>query len=984
MKKVILLFLVICSATFSFAQEHGHPGDINPNITPFNDANEARAGITSAHLQKLPEWINFKSNHPSWGARFSNYTGLPHRAFGEPITYAAGGNDPVAKALAFFQNEFTGFNIPVNELVLTRNNNDGKYINVDFKQVHNGYEVLWSRVGVRFTQDLKIAMVIMDAHRNIPTLNAALTPANAIFNAEKIINTPITGTTVEPSLKIFPFPKDGEYVYKLAYVVNVNTQDDKVTPGNYITYVDAINGDVLYRQNKVVSIGFTVKGDVYPINSFSTPVSWPLKNIKTVVSGTTYYSDATGLVTAPPAGPVTPTISLEGKYVKVVTGANGNTVATYAPANVANGDVLTFAPSNPNGTDRHINVYYHTNEIHDFMKLKFPNFTTMDNALPARVDRTDGNCNAFYNGSSINFYTTSNGCNALSYIGDVMYHEYGHGISDKFWTAQGSSFDNGGMGEGYSDVWAMSITKSPLIGPGFYVNQPNSLIRRYDINPKIYPQHITGEVHDDGEIIAGAWWDYGQNLSAGMALNVAVDSMSELFARSNFGLATGPDGTEGQVYYDILIDALSYDDNNANLNDGTPHFTEIVDAFAAHGIYLLMNTELEHSAWGIYNGGTPITLSTDAISDFPVFLGDVKMFYRLKGGATLDSLTMVKSGTNYTAVFPSTTMGEIYEYYFNLYDNAGKFATTSPKEAKFSITSQQRNLPYFLAIGFHQVYNQDFENVTAATPNWIIGNAPSDNASAGKWIVDKPVGSKTNGMVQQTFKDHTFGTGKCAVTGNAADTTVQAGNADVDNGRTSLVTDEIDVSTYTSPIISYFRWFSNSLSSSNPRKDPWKAYGSYDNGVTWFQLERTYQPDVSWRRNIFIPNLGLGSKVRFMFVATDSVSAGVTGTWVEAAVDDISVLELGNGPTGVEDISTLQSAVYPNPARTEFTILTPEKGNLKYVLTSSIGEMILQKNQMVDANGKVNVQVSNLSAGFYFLKLELNGKQSIHKISITK
>jgi hypothetical protein len=239
-------------------------------------------------------------------------------------------------------------------------------------------------------------------------------------------------------------------------------------------------------------------------------------------------------------------------------------------------------------------------------------------------------------------------------------------------------------------------------------------------------------------------------------------------------------------------------------------------------------------------------------------------------------------------------------------------------------------------------------------------------------------------MVQQTFKDHTFGTGKCAVTGNAADTTIQAGNADVDNGRTSLVTDEIDVSTYTSPIISYFRWFSNSLSSSNPRKDPWKAYGSYDNGVTWFQLERTYQPDISWRRNIFIPNLGLGSKVRFMFVATDSVSAGVTGTWVEAAVDDISVLELGNGPTGVEDISTLQSAVYPNPARTEFTILTPEKGNLKYVLTSSIGAMILQKNQMVDASGKVNVQVSNLSAGFYFLKLELNGKQSIHKISITK
>ena len=984
MKKLLFIFLAISVSYCAFADGHSHGTPANPNITPFNDANETQSGITSAHLQKLPEWLQFKAKYPSWGARFSNATGLPHRAFGQPITYAAGGNDPVAKALAFFQNEFADFKIPVNELVLTRNSNDGKYINVDFKQVYNGHEVLWSRMGIRFTQDLKILLISMDAHRNIPQLNAALSPVDAVLSAEKAISTPITNSTVEPALKIFPFPKDGDVIYKLAYVVNVHTQDDKETPGNYLTYVDAINGDILYRQNKVLHIGFSVKGDILPVNSFSTPINMPLKNIKTVVSGTTYYSDATGLVTAAPAGPVTPTISLEGKYVKVVTGANGNTVATYSPANVANGDNVTFAVANPNATERHINVYYHTNEIHDFMKTKLPNFTAMDNALLARVDRTDGDCNAFYNGTSINFYTTANGCNALSYIGDVMSHEYGHGITNVFWDDQGSSFDNGGMGEGYSDVWAMSILKSPKIGLGFFVNQPNSLIRRYDINPKIYPQHITGEVHDDGEIIAGAWWDYAINLSSGMNLSIAVDSMSSLFSRSHYGLANGPDGTEGQVYYDILIDALTYDDNNANLNDGTPHFTDIVNAFAAHGIYLLMNTDLVHSPWGIYNGGTPITLTAEALADFPTFLGDVKLFYRLKGSVALDSLTMTKSGTTYSAVFPSTTMGEVYEYYLNLYDNVGTYATSSPKESRFSIGSTQRNLPYYCAIGYHQVYNQDFENVTAASPNWIIGNAPSDNASAGKWIVAKPVGSKTNGNVQQTFYDHTNGNGKCAVTGNAADTTVQAGNADVDNGRTSLVTDEIDISSYTSPIISYFRWFSNSLSSSNPRKDPWKAYGSYDNGVNWFQIERTFQPDVSWRRNIFIPNMGLGSKIRFMFVATDSVSGGVTGTWVEAAVDDIAIMELGNGPTGVNDITTLQSAVYPNPASTSFTIITPEKGKLKYVLTNSIGELLIQKSEEVNPSGKLSVDVSHLSSAVYFLKLELNGKQSIHKVSIRK
>ena len=367
-----------------------------------------------------PAWKAFAAKYPTWGAQFSNYTALPHRAFGTPISYAPGGNDPVAKAKAFLQTEMQDFNIPVNELVITRNTNDGKYIHVDFKQKHNGYDILWSRVGVRFSQDLKIVTIIADAYNNIPQLNAAITSAQAIQKAEQIINTPIVNSIVNPNLKIFPFPENGQTTFKLAYEVTVHTQDDKITPGRYITYVDAVSGDILYRQNKVVEIGFSVNADIYRINSFSTPTSKPLKKLQVKIGGTNYFTDANGLLTAPPAGPVDPIISLQGKYVKVVTTQNGNTVASNSPTNVANGDNLTFNPVAVTGTDRHINVYYHTNEIHDYMKLKFPNFTTMDNSLTARVDRTDGNCNAFYDGSAINFYTTANGCDALPYIGDVM------------------------------------------------------------------------------------------------------------------------------------------------------------------------------------------------------------------------------------------------------------------------------------------------------------------------------------------------------------------------------------------------------------------------------------------------------------------------------------------------------------------------------------------------------------------------------------
>lgn len=980
MKKILLFFIVIFSTMSLFAHNDEGQFNPNPNITPYHDAIDYLNGVTSTSFLSKPEWKAFIAKYPSWGARFSNYTQLPHRAFGEPISYPLGGNDPITKAKAFIQNELKDYRIPMDELVLTRNFNDTKFIHVDFKQVHQGKEVMWSNVGVRFSQDLKIVMFYLDAYKDIPKTNPAISQEEAIHIAEKAISTKIINSTVLPELKYFPLPNDGKTDLRLVYEVTVNTQDDEVLPGIYATYVDAINGQILYRQNKVNTIGFTVKGDIFPINSFDTKVSQPLPHLLVTINGTNYYTDENGVLNAPPAGPINPSIKLQGKYFKMVTGVNGNTVNDFTPVGVNNNDVVTYTPSNPNATERHINVYYHGNRIHDFMKMRLPLFTSMDNALTARVDRTDANCNAFYNGTSINFYTTAGGCNALSYVGDVVSHEYGHGITNVFWQSQGKNFSNGAMGEGYSDVWAMSLLKNPYIGKGFYVNQPNSLIRRYDINPKVYPQNIVGEVHADGEIIAGAWWDYAVNLSQSMPLSTAVDTMSQLFSRSHYGLANGPDGAEGQVYYDILIDALQYDDDNNNLNDGTPHFNEIVEAFARHGIYLLMNTTIEHGAWGVYNAGTQVTLDATAIADFPAFVGNMKMFYRKKGTATLDSLLMTKSGNNFTGIFPSTTMGEIYEYYFDLYDNAGQYATSAPKQSKFSIASKERNLPYHHIIGYHTVSSIDFESNLNA--EWQIG-VPSDNATAGKWVVDFPVGTFTNGAIVQTDKDHTSGTGKCAVTGNTSPG-AGVGTGDVDGGRTTLVSQEFDLSGYSSPIISYFRWFSNSQSSSNPRKDPWRTYASYNNGNTWFQLERTFQPDVSWRKAVFVPDLNVGTKVRLMFIATDSVQGAATGTWVEAAIDDIDILEIGNGPTGIKDIATLQSVVYPNPASSSLTILTNEKGKIKYTLTNSLSQVVLSQTNQVDLNNKIQIDVQGIPTGFYFLKLEQNGRHSIHKITIKK
>ena len=65
------------------------------------------------------------------------------------------------------------------------------------------------------------------------------------------------------------------------------------------------------------------------------------------------------------------------------------------------------------------------------------------------------NCNAFYNGSSINFYTSGGGCNNTAFS-DVVHHEYGHHLVNVGGSGQGA------YGEGQSDV--MGGLRLPLTG----------------------------------------------------------------------------------------------------------------------------------------------------------------------------------------------------------------------------------------------------------------------------------------------------------------------------------------------------------------------------------------------------------------------------------------------------------------------------------------------------------------------------------------
>jgi Zn-dependent metalloprotease len=978
MKKILLsLFCVITSINL-MAQDHiYHQHEVyNKNITPYNDALETIQGKTGIHNIHSAEWKSFTANYPTWGAKFNTYTGLPHRAFGEPISFGSGTNF-TQTAIQFMQQKLSAYNLPIADLIAQNAIADKKYVNVNFTQSHQQREILFSRATFRFAPDGKIVLFGLDLHKNIPSLNPSITATQAIDFAKNAISTTVLDAAAGNELKILPIPNGNVYAYHLVYVVTVNTQDSKEMPGTYYTLVDANTGDILYRQNKVKNISHKVKGEVHPITWSSPVVQTPLKNIEVIQIGVTYHTDANGNVTLPSATAPS-TINLTGLWCKVVDDQTTTNIS-YNAGVLANNDSTLYDITAASTQATKVNAYYHVDKFHEFMKSKLPaSFTDLDVQLLTRVDRTDGDCNAFYNGNSINFYYQGAGCASTAYLADVLYHEYGHGVTDQFWTANGTNFNNGAMGEGYSDMWAMSITDWPVIGPGFYLASSTTGIREYNAAPKVYPGDIIGEVHADGEIIAGAWWDTRINIGS-------LDTTSSLFAESHSGLANGPDGAEGQVYFDILIDALTYDDNDANINNGTPHFNAIVTAFAKHGIFLLSNTTITHVPALSSPALVGNAISADLLSDFPGLVGDVQVFYRLKAfgfNNPTDSLLCVNAGGGvYTATLPAAPAGSIYEYYYRIKDNQGIPVAYAPLNSRFTITSTQRNLPHLLPIGYDPVYTENFDAGNPAL--WSITLA-SDNATAGKWIVANPIASFIQGVNVQTGADHTTGTGKCAVTGNAASTTSSSGSADVDNGRTTIVTRTFDMSNMKNPAISYWRWYANS-SGQNARKDFWRVMISDDGGNVWTNVERCYEPDVKWRRNVinvksYKSNL---SNITLMFIANDSATNGfIGGALLEAALDDFSIMDL-SAPASINEINNLVANVFPNPATNLLQIHLPVMAkNIEAKIMDITGKQILVNNFANTNACTINTEL--VAEGVYFLHLEADGKKVVKKIIIDK
>ncbi len=1012
MKPLYLTFLAVCMPFLMFAQSEALY-NIDVAIDPLevrmlplcDDPDPDEQQI----LRETSGWKNWAANHTNWRCIMSEATGLPHRAFGPAIDIP--GFTIEDKASSFAENTLNDFGVDT-QIIWEIESKMGQHVWAHAYQTWQGIPVKGGKLVTKWLNG-QLIMWGADWYRGIPeevsevlSLMAQEEAATAGLTFDEWGDVEIGGLEWVPTRG-----QADDLVWHLCRTWTVSGRQSTI-PRRYETGINVQTGEVIWRQNQVMHIDgkwgmpsmngkperavlrmgidnpistppLVISGaiisDVHEFYPYQGAVPLGLPSLELAFSGQTIYTDNDGGFITTVNGPETIDVELQGRWSTVFTDG----ITPEVPVDFLDGYNALNLSNLGNVKER--SAYRSATLIHDHMKSLMPNFTGLDWSIPTNID-IEGECNAFYDGQSINFYDAGGGCNPTSLIADVVWHEYGHGINGYFYNSLNANFNNGAMNEGYADLWAMSLGDIAEIGKGFYTNSEDG-IRVYDEDPKVYPEDLVGQVHADGEIICGAWYD------THLLMGGDWDATMALFIDAYPGLqATAPNGSEGQAYTDVLLDVLQADDDDGDLSNGTPNDLAIVEGFDIHGISIFSYAEIDHDSQEFVEAASSIEIEAETFIVFPynLYFDAVYLWYRTESGGPWTQVTMNNPDGNalYTAEIPAQEPGTVVSYYMGISDEFGGLSAVTPFAAANDI---HPNLPFNLLVGVEPVLINDSDEYSDFG-GWTTGLPGQDNATTGIWEEAIPVGSYAelndpNTMVAPT-QDHTLGmAGYAFVTGQNPGVNDGIGANDVDAGRTTLVSPVIDLTPYENPIMAYWRWYVNAPpSGANPASDWWQVEVSNDGGDSWEFLENTLQQDVSWRRNAFrvADIIELTDEFQMRFIASDSTTIGEYldgGSLIEAAVDDIILYDVASGESIAE--SGVSSVIgYPNPTSDRVVMEGWMPGATLRCYQVASGKLVREQR----ANGALTeFTVKGWSPGLYeIVGADSNGRKACWTLNVTE
>lgn len=137
---------------------------------------------------------------------------------------------------------------------------------------------------------------------------------------------------------------------------------------------------------------------------------------------------------------------------------------------------------------------------------------------------------------------TGQGTIDFAYDGDVIYHEFTHGIVDdvaglRGWARDslGPDYSTGGLNEGYADYFSCTLSGDPDLGE--YMSREGlggELGTRHAVNDNTCPLSLEGESHGDGKIWLGTLWEIRTAIGAAKADELAFGALQSLSETADF------------------------------------------------------------------------------------------------------------------------------------------------------------------------------------------------------------------------------------------------------------------------------------------------------------------------------------------------------------------------------------------------------------------------------------------------------------------
>ncbi|MFA6002663.1 MAG: hypothetical protein WC881_01200 [Elusimicrobiota bacterium] len=310
----------------------------------------------------------------------------------------------------------------------------------------------------------------------------------------------------------------------------------------------------------------TVKG---PTKADSAMAVLPLQQLNVRLNnGKTAVTKEDGTFTADPKA-TNFKASLSGSWAEVHNQAGADFQLT-GELKAGENTTVTFNPAGMNEEDiAQVNGYWQITKVHDWAKTHGLNDARLDQAIPVNVN-IDDDCNAYYTPwrPSLNFFKSSERCVNSAYD-TVAMHEYGHFVDDML-----GGIVNGGLSEGWGDIFSMYILNNPIIGEGFMKIPRNGVdyIRHGENN---YQYGANDEVHAQGQAWMGFAWKLRKGFMAALGEAAGAALAEALVVHTLLAKASDIPSAMAQVL-------LSDMDQDGNM----PHEAAIRAAASAHGITL--------------------------------------------------------------------------------------------------------------------------------------------------------------------------------------------------------------------------------------------------------------------------------------------------------------------------------------------------------------------------------------------------------------